>query len=318
MDDTVAERFLEEEEAVSVAGLDPLDRARFARLVRQCVANWLQHPRVGLRVTRGKYGMALQFEGPLGDKMVSIFSLRAHHKTAEYRFVGPNPDRRRLGFNKETQDALDRLRDLYEALLAGKDGAGDTVTCVLNGARTPDLVPLVEETRRTLGGGMEAGAVSTNKSRARAQAKVAQTAPAPAAGVAPVARVGVERDGGKPINVTTLRLACSEPGAVIDFWARVLKRRPAERDPENGGTICLGDLVLLVTGALDSRTREAWGYGSSEAPGPGLVPTLRVPDFDLCLRRARRIGNAVVEEDRKAGRFVVKDPAGFAIEIARD
>lgn len=307
MDDAVAEQFLEDEEAVPVAGLDPLDRARFGRLVRQCAANWLMHPRVGLRITRGKYGMALQFEGPLGGKTFSIFSLRAHHKAGEYRFVGPNPDRRRLGLDAAALQALERLRDLYEALLSGKEGAGDTVNCVLNGTRTPDLVPLVEETRRALDGGQDTGsAPATPRPREHSRPTVA---PAPSA-EAPAPR---EPEAVPSIDITRLRLACPEPDATVEFWARVLKRRPDE-----GGVFHLGGVELVITPDLDSRTKKAWGYGSSKVRGQGVVPTLRVADFDLCLRRARRIGDAIVDEDRKAGRFAVKDPAGYVIEIARE
>ncbi|NRA96441.1 MAG: hypothetical protein HRU14_09560 [Planctomycetes bacterium] len=314
MDDAVAERFHEDEGPVSVPGLDSLDRARFGRLVRQCVANWLLHPRVGLRVTRGKYGMALQFEGPLGDKMVSIFSLRAHHKTAEYRFVGPNPDRGRLGLDTAALESLDRLRDLYEALLSGKEGTGETVNCVLNGTRTPDLVPLVEETRRTLDGGHDTATASIAKPRSRVRAK---PEPTPAALPTQPEPPSPEEEPERPVTVAELRFACPEPKAIVEFWGRVLKRRPDERHGEEGGVFHLGDLVLVITGELDTRTRKEWGYGSSKVLGQGLVPTLRVSDFDLCLRRARRIGNAIVDENRKAGRFLVKDPAGFVIEIAR-
>jgi len=150
--DGIAERFLKEEAGTRVSGLDPMDRARFAQLVRQCAANWLLHDRAGLRVTRGAYGVALQFEGPFSGKRIAVFSLRAHHKTLEYRFVGPSPDRKRLGLDAGSLERLARLRDLYAAVLSAQEFVRDAVSVVLNGDRVPDLVPLVEETRRTLDG----------------------------------------------------------------------------------------------------------------------------------------------------------------------
>jgi len=307
VDEPLAEQFLEEESIVPVPGLDPLDRARFGRLVRQCVSNWLVHPRVGLRTTRGKHGMALQFEGPIGGKVISIFSLRAHHKSGEYRFVGPNPDRRRLGLKTESLQSLERMRDLYEALLSGKEGAGDTVVCVLNGRRTPDLVPLVEETRRALDGGQDTPSVAPAVRRAPPRSGPARATPAePADGSGPSSPPGPRATG--------VRLTCPEPKPVLDFWARIFKRRP-EVDADGGGVITLDGGVLIVTGDLPSAQRKAMGYGSSKIRGAGLIPTFEVSDFELCLRRARRIGDAVVEEDRRNRRFVAADPVGFAIEI---
>ena len=50
----VAERFLKEERAHSGPRIDPVDRARFHRLVRLCAENWLRHALTGLRMSRGK------------------------------------------------------------------------------------------------------------------------------------------------------------------------------------------------------------------------------------------------------------------------
>ena len=109
-------------------------------------------------------------------------------------------------------------------------------------------------------------------------------------------------------------MTCPEPKPVLDFWARIFKRRP-EVDADGGGVITLDGGVLIVTGDLPSAQRKAMGYGSSKIRGAGLIPTFEVSDFELCLRRARRIGDAVVEEDRRNRRFVAADPVGFAIEI---
>lgn len=313
VDDAVAEHFLEEESTVPVPGLDPLDRARFGRLVRQCASNWLAHPQAALRTTRGKYGMSLQFEGPMGGKTISVFSLRAYHKSGEYRFVGPNPDRRRLGLKPESLQALERMRDLYEALLSGKEGAGDTVVCVLNGERTPDLVPLVEETRRALDGGQDVTSPPPPSAAPPPRPAAAASRSGGAGAPADEGRKATPAAGGAP-RITGFRLTCAEPKPVLDFWARVFKRK-AEPRADGGGTVALDGATLSVEPDLPSAQRKALGYGSSKLRGAGLIATLQVSDFDLCLRRARRIGDAIAEEDRKNRRFIARDPAGFAIEI---
>jgi hypothetical protein len=313
--DELAECFLEEEAQVAVKGLDPMDRARFGHLVRQCAANWLLHPQARLRVTRGKFGMALLFDGPMSGKMVLIFSLRAEHAKGEYRFVGPNGDRKKLGLDPGSLEALDRLRDLYDALLGG-DTTGEAVQAVLNGDRMPDLVPLVEETRRALDGGQDGGppaaaerAARKRKSRSSTTRKVSVeknvSAPVPEKKAEPVPPT---------VSVTGIRFAAPDPAGAAAFWSRLLKLKP-ETASDGTASFRTSGASIRITPELSKDERKALGAGQSKALGVGLIPELAVSDFDLCLRRARRMETAVVDDQGKDRHFTVKDPSGFTVRI---
>lgn len=318
----IAERFIEEESAHRMPGVDPLDRARFHRLVRQCAANWLLHNRSGLRITRGKQGMTLHFDGPVGGKVLSIFSLRASHRAGEYRFTGPNADRSRMGFGKDHLAALDRLRDLYEAVLSGPDGdqrGADTISAVILGRRTPDVVPLVEETRRVLDGGSEGGGGGERSARParRKKAEKPDAPPRETPARAPTPRRAApppENDGSQAV-VARVTLTSPDPQKSAAFFGRLLKTK-AETAKDGTATLRLGSVVLEIAGELSKEDRRLLGYGSvAKNRGWGTRMRLNVRDFDLCLRRARRMGDVVISEAREQRTFLVRDPAGHVLEI---
>lgn len=336
--DDLVERFLEEEASVQVPGLDPLERARFHQLVRHAVKNWVTHSAATLRVTRGKYGMSLLFEGPVGGKQIAVFALRANHKGGDYRFEGPNRDRRRLGLPDEALESLERLRALYEAVLGAKDGGGEAITAVVGGAsHRADLVPLVEETRRTLDGGSETGGSlptpgdENRKARKRKKKKAPEGAeeaapgaasPETAATASPSPSKSVEAPTEPPIDHRafpgSIILAARDPAAVAAFYGRVLKLKPETVLERDGWMRVLigGGFEILVRPDLSREERKQLGYGQGDKNrGWGSSLVLRVNDFDLCLRRSRRLGDAVVDEDLPTRRFRVRDPAGYLTEI---
>lgn len=363
----VAERFLEEETAHPVPGVEPAVRARFHRLVRQCAANWLLHPKATLRITRAKNSSALVFEGPMGGKPVAVFSLRAHYDTKDFRFIGPNPDRKKLGLAPASLTALDRLRDLYEAFLADKSG-GDAIVTIMKSDRLPDLVPLVEETRRAMDGGQETSVpvppipgmmkkkpatphapgaepgASPQAPPSRVAAPSAAGAahpphPAPAAPKAPAAGASSPKSAppaasaaaaaaakppaeSKPAAraepaLAYIMLASPKPKASAEFYARLLQIKP-QRKTKDGDYVefTLRGVVLAVQEDLSREERNAYGYGQVEKNrGWGALYQIRVADFDLCLRRARKLKGAIIREVPEARSFVVRDPAGYLLEI---
>jgi hypothetical protein len=73
---------------------------------------------------------------------------------------------------------------------------------------------------------------------------------------------------------------------------------------------------LRITAEVDKGERRF--FNTTTPPknrGYGLIPTLRVSDFDLCLRRSRRMGTAVIHEDLPQRTFMVRDPAGYVFTI---
>lgn len=333
------ERFLEEESRVAVPGLDPMDRARFHHLVRQCAANWVLSSEASIRATKGKTGLSLQFDGVMGGKALSVFVLRADHKKARYYFIGPNPDRARLGLSSQSLEALERMRDLYSAFLANAQPLGEAIQAELNGSPMPDLVPLVEETRRSLDGihenapvpddggagrGAQAAAGGPAGGQASRRPPAKQAAKTPGGG--PAASKGDSREGDSPADsplpsslptarVRAIRLYCTDPAEVAAFYCRVLKTKVAEKT-EQFQTIRYADFELRITGDVDKGERRL--FNATTPPkirGFGIVPALAVSDFDLCLRRSRRMGTAVIHEDLPQRTFMIRDPSGFVFSI---
>ena len=334
------ERFLEEESRIVVPELDPMDRARFHHIVRQCAANWVLSSEATVRATKGKTGLTLQFDGVMAGKALSVFVLRADHKKAKYYFVGPNPDRARLGLSPQSLESLDRMKELYSAFLANGQPAGEAVQAELNGTPMPDLVPLVEETRRSLDGthenapvpedsmgGRSGGSHQSNQQHRRPSkpskpsgGSTAQSPkPEPKGSVSPT-RVDPDGDGALAVNVPTaavdaLRLYCPEPAEVVAFYCRVLKTKAEERADQTS-VIHLDGFELRITTEVDKGERRF--FNTTTPPknrGYGVVPTLRVSDFDLCLRRSRRMGTAVIHEDLPQRTFMIRDPAGYVFTI---
>lgn len=339
MDFDLIEQWLEDEAEVSVPGLDPMDRARFHKVVRESARNWLNHPAASIRSTKGKFGVALQFEGPVSGKQISVFSLRAHHRTKDFRFVGPNPDRRRLSLGDDALEALERLRALFEAVLGTKDGSGEAVTAIISGERGTDLVPLVEEARRTLDGGGDVVTPGDSPPRRKKKKKPAAAAAAATEAVATTAPVAPGTPPAPAPSAATpesapmsdspapaedarsapaaLELSSRDPGDLAAFYGRVLKLKPQPAPGEEGVfTLDLSGFRMRFRPDLDRDERKRLGYGSVEKNrGWGARMVLAVRDFDLCLRRSRRMGNAIEREDLASRRFQIRDPAGYLTEI---
>jgi catechol 2,3-dioxygenase-like lactoylglutathione lyase family enzyme len=355
----VAERFLSEETSRSVPGQRPDDRARFHRLVRQCAANWLLHPHAVLRLTRAKSSITLSFEGPLGGKICSVFTLRAQSGDRGYRFIGPNPDRKKLNLPPKNVLALDRLRELYDAFLPEKEPAKEAISAILHGDRLPDLVPLVEETRRALDGGQEtsppmnppsksapkkpapgkpgpAGSVSNSNPAVRpplsptknfsAGAAMKSTAASPAAGLkatAAPAAVPPAPPTQKHIPgpmISYIMLTCPDVKKSGEFFDKAFKLKP-KRKTADGKFLefDFGGFTVALQRDFNKDERKKYGYGPQEKHrGWGALFVMRVPDFDLCLKRCKAMKNVLVDNNEAARSFIVRDPAGYLIEVVPD
>jgi catechol 2,3-dioxygenase-like lactoylglutathione lyase family enzyme len=346
----VAERFLAEDLSRGMGGFQAEDRARFHRLVRQCAANWLLHPQAGLRTSRTKHTATLGFEGPLGGKTVSVFVLRAHYDEGVYRFIGPNPDRKKLQLQPRCLLALDRLLELYGALLTAKEPMKDAVCATLRGDRLPDLVPLVEETRRALDGGQESSptlpalpkplakkpaAMPLESSRPAGAAAALAAARArgahaslPARPSTPRAFAAVPRPGPTllldstpaprkaSVTVSHLLLSCQDVKRSGEFYAKLLKLKPV-RSPEDKRVLDLevGALRLRLQPDFDKDERKRLGLGPApKQRGFGMVLKLQVADHAACLKRAKAM-RRLVHEDAAARSFCVRDPSGYLLEI---
>ena len=327
------ERFLEEESRVAVPDLDPMDRARFHHIVRQCAANWTLSSEASIRTTRGRTGLSLQFDGVMGGKALSIFTLRADHKKGRYLFVGPNGDRQRLGLSSASLEALDRMKELYAAFLANSSTVGGAIQAELNGTPMPDLVPLVEETRRSLDGSHENAPVpeessptrpanpssSSGRKRASSSSGGSGRSPSSKTSKKTTSKGRSSNESPKPTlpsaTMSALRLYCPDPAAVAAFYCRVFKTKVDDQRDEIS-TIRMDDFDLKIMPDLEKGERRYFNATAvPKSRGFGIVPHIRVTDFDLCLRRARRMGTAVIHEDLPNRTFMVRDPAGYVCSI---
>lgn len=329
----VAERFLDEELHNSGYRIDPVDRARFHRLVRLCVENWVRHPRASLRMNRGKNGVSLLFEGPMGGRTFGVFTLRVDYRKGEYRFIGPNPDRERMGLSPGALETLDRLRDLYAALLSDTSSVETAVSVRLQGKPFPDLVPLVEESRRVLDGGADGTHTGPPPKRTPRRSGAAQTAPPEQKGqkMSPgsperktsggKAAPGKQQPPGglKPTaRVSAVVLTCPEPKESAAFYRRIFGVKSGTRTgPMDHAVYEMGGTTVILRQDLTSEERRRAKYGTvSRNRGWGFILRILVDDFEACLKRAKRVPDALLHADADEGFMQVQDPGGYLLEVA--
>ncbi len=322
----VAERFLQELLQHRVErGLEP-DRTRLHRMVGTAAAYWLCHPKTTLRFHQTKHTMTLGFEGPIGGESVPLLSFRVHFPTQEYRFNGP-PERSK-SMSHQCIETLKRVKDLYLAFLGSGDSP-NTISVVLKGERMPDLLPIIDETRRILDGGAEVAVVPNilgRKPPPRTPPKpavpVVKPQPAPAAADSPaVATTPPARPGGAvplpEVAMSYVMLACPNPSATSAFHARLFQQR-VERKTKDGhyAELRLGEMVLAFQDDLSKEERKLYGYGPVERNrGWGTLFVVRVSDFEACKKRAKRMEGALVHENLDTKSFVIRDPAGYLFEV---
>jgi catechol 2,3-dioxygenase-like lactoylglutathione lyase family enzyme len=328
----VAERFLQELLQHRVERDLEHDRTRMHRIVGTAAAYWLCHPKTALRFHQTKHTITLGFEGPIDNVLVPLLSFRVHFPTQEYRFNGP-PERSK-SMSHQCVETLKRVKDLYIAFLGAGDSA-TTISIVLKGERMPDLLPLIDETRRILDGGADVAVVPNllgRKPPPRNPAKSVPSEPAPSKGLAAApaaASVAVAstsltppaRPGGAvplpEVAMSYVMLACPNPSATSAFHARLFQRR-VERKTKDGhyAELRLGEIVLAFQDDLSKEERKLYGYGPVERNrGWGALFVVRVSDFEACKKRAKRMDGALVSENLESKSFVVRDPAGYLFEV---
>ena len=326
----VAERFLREERAHSGPRIDPVDRARFHRLVTFCTELWNRHARTGLRMTRGKQGISLLFDGPIGGRNLALFSLRVDYKRGEYRFNGPNADRERMGLNPESLELLERLRDLYAALLVEGPTTDLAITATLRGKPFPDLLPLVEETRRVLDGGHDGTAARILASRSgkkkhgssgpngKGQEGQGESGESTEPRLMSLARIGLGSRTITAPTMTTIQLSCPEPKDSAAFFRRIfgVKSLPKSR-PDDHAVYEMGGVTVVLRRELSAEERRVMGYGTVQRNrGWGMAIGIAVPDFEACLRRVKRVPDALIEADPEGRTMLVREPAGYVLEVS--
>ncbi len=332
----VAERFLQELISRRVAREFESDRTRFHRLVSTAAAYWLCHPRTTMKLHQTKHTMSLMFEGPVATKQVQIFCFRVHFPTQEYRFLGTvlEPSR---SLPHGCAEVLERIRGLTAAYL-GSGESSTAVSVVLKGERMPDLLPLVDETRRTLDGGSEVAVVPNQSVRKttpaykssqtprvtparptraasalapqKIEAQMDITAAATESPAAPVTEVA-------PFEAAALMLACPKPSDSAAFHSRVFQQKAVRKTRDRHYVeLRLGSLLVAFQDDLTKEERKLYGYGPIERNrGWGAIFLVRVSDAEACLRRAKRIPGAVLREDKDSKTFVLRDPAGYLFEV---
>jgi hypothetical protein len=281
-------------------------------------------------MTRGKQGISLLFDGPIGGRNLALFSLRVDYKRGEYRFNGPNADRERMGLKPESLELLGRLRDLYAALLVDGPTTDLAVTATLRGKPFPDLLPLVEETRRVLDGGQDGTAARILGSRSGKKKHPAGGATGKDQGAS-----GDAGEGDEPITpslahiglgsrtitaptMTTIQLSCPEPKESAAFFRRIfgVKSLPKIR-PEDHAIYEMGGVTVVLRRELSAEERRVMRYGTVQRNrGWGLTLGIAVPDFEACLRRVKRVPDALIEADPDARTMLVREPAGYVLEVS--
>jgi len=117
---------------------------------------------------------------------------------------------------------------------------------------------------------------------------------------------------------TALVLSCPEPKEAAAFYRRIfgVKSEPRTR-PEEHAIYSIGGIRLVLRRDLSSEERRGLGVGTVKRHrGWGLTLALQVPDFSACLRRVRRIPDALLYADPKGEIMTVRDPSGYILEIS--
>jgi hypothetical protein len=282
-------------------------------------------------MTRGKQGITLLFDGPIGGRSMALFALRVDYKKGEYRFTGPNADRERMGLDPDSLELLSRLRDLYAALLVAGPTTDLSVSATLRGKPFPDLLPLVEETRRVLDGAGDKAPFRSAGGRAGKRKRPGEPAVDGAGGTgsngslrapepAPVS-LGHLGIGQTPITepiMTTIQLSCPEPKDSAAFFRRIfgVKSLPKTR-PDDHAVYEMGAVTVVLRRELSSEERRQLGYGTVQRNrGWGLTLGVVVPDFDACLKRVKRVPDALLAADEDARTMLVREPAGYVLEVS--
>jgi len=149
----IYERYLAEEAAIRIPGVNVADRGWFHLCVLQCALAWSRHPKATFRIGRGKHFFVLHFEGPVEQKPVTMFSFRSAVETGEYLFTSLNPAKLPQGLTPTARSSLARLRELYEAALPQSYIEEGMVTVAIKKQPQIDFLPIVDEARRVLDDG---------------------------------------------------------------------------------------------------------------------------------------------------------------------
>ena len=68
---------------------------------------------------------------------------------------------------------------------------------------------------------------------------------------------------------------------------------------------------------LSSEERRHLGYGTVQRNrGWGLTLGVVVPDFEACLKRVKRVPDALLAADEDARTMLVREPAGYLLEVS--
>jgi hypothetical protein len=146
----VFDRYLAEEAAIRLPDVDLADRARFHRVVRQCALAWSRHPKAAFHITRSRHALALSFDGPIEEKLLTLITFRSACEFGEYRFQGFNLTALPATLSPTARGNLQRLKELFEAALPQTFVTDGAVTVPVKKQPSIDFLPIIDEARRVL------------------------------------------------------------------------------------------------------------------------------------------------------------------------
>ena len=150
----IFDRYLAEESQIELDA-PAQDRARFHLVVRDCALSWKRHPKATFHILRGKHLFALQFQGPIEGKSVTLFTFRSAVETGEYRFHGIQLDKLPAGLTPQARSNLERIKELYEAALPGHMQNEGAIVVPVKKSPSIDFLPIVDEARRVVDDGQQ-------------------------------------------------------------------------------------------------------------------------------------------------------------------
>lgn len=114
-----------------------------------------------------------------------------------------------------------------------------------------------------------------------------------------------------------LVLHCADAKESAAFYRRIFGVK-SEGKPAPGvhAAYRLGGVELVLKDDFTNDERRLLGVGSvTKNRGWGAIFVLQIPEFQSCLRRIKRVQDALVRADTEAKTLMIRDPSGYLLEL---